>query len=262
MSIIAAAIVPHTPILIPQIGKKNLKKLEATRLAINKLAKNFAAKKIDTIFIISPHGPIQDDVFTINMQADYKTNFEEFGDFSTTRAWPGHIGLMHKIREALETTSPLQLISDEPIDYGASVPLLLLTEKLPNVKIIPVSYSGLPNDAHYLFGSLVKKQLQISTEQIAVVASGELSHRLTKETPAGYSPRGKKFDGKLIELLRKNKSQDIVNLDPELTGQAGECGLKSILILLGILNNVNYKPQLMSYEAPFGVGCLVMNFIL
>ena len=262
MPIVSAAIVPHTPILIPQIGKKNLKKLEATRLAISKLAKNFEAEKIDTILIISPHGLIQDDIFTINMRADYKINFEEFGDFSTTRSWPGHIGLMHKIREALETASPLQLISGEPIDYGTAVPLLLLTENLPKLKIIPLSYSGLPNKDHFLFGSQIKKQLQISNERIAVIASGELSHRLTKEAPAGYSPKGKKFDNKLIGLLRERKNQDIVNLDPELIASAEECGLKSILILLGILNNINYAPRLMSYEAPFGVGCLVMNFQL
>ena len=48
----------------------------------------------------------------------------------------------------------------------------------------------------------------------------------------------------------------------DLIAEAGECGLKSIVILLGILDGINYKPRLLSYEGPFGVGYLVMQFEL
>jgi hypothetical protein len=36
----------------------------------------------------------------------------------------------------------------------------------------------------------------------------------------------------------------------------------SILILLGILDEVKHEPQLLSYEYPFGVGYLTMEFKL
>ena len=74
--------------------------------------------------------------------------------------------------------------------------------------------------------------------------------------------KGKKFDKKLIEYLTKAKTAEILKMDREFIAEAGECGLKSIMILLGILNNINFLPQLLSYETPFGVGYLVMNFKL
>lgn len=43
--------------------------------------------------------------------------------------------------------------------------------------------------------------------------------------------------------------------------RAGECGLKSFTFILGILEaaGLNYQPQILSYEGPFGVGYLVAN---
>jgi aromatic ring-opening dioxygenase LigB subunit len=260
MSLIFSAVVPHPPILIPQIGKENLARLEDTQKAYQKLAKELVNKQVETILIISPHGLIQPDAFTMNLNPQFAANFEEFGDFSTKLSWPGDIGLTYKIRERMETRAPLQLISEEELDHGAAVPLYLLTQDLPSIKIIPLYYSGLLNEAHFKFGQLLNRELIYNKEQIAVIASGDLSHRLTKDAPAGYSPKGKKFDNKIIELLQKNKSQDIINLDHKLIAEAGECGLKSIIILLGILEGIKYEPQLLSYEAPFGVGYMVMNF--
>ncbi len=260
MALAFSAIVPHPPILIPQIGKENLVRLEDTQKAYQKLAEEIVDKQVETILIISPHGLIQPDAFTMNLNPQFTANFEEFGDFSTKLNWPGDIGLAHKIRERMETRAPLQMISEVNLDYGATVPLYLLTQKLPKVKIIPLYYSGLTNEAHFKFGRLLNRELIYNKEQIAVIASGDLSHRLTKDAPAGYSPKGKKFDNKIIELLKKNKSQDIVSLDYKLIAEAGECGLKSIIILLGILEGIKYEPRLLSYEAPFGVGYMIMNF--
>ncbi|MCU0679355.1 MAG: AmmeMemoRadiSam system protein A, partial [Planctomycetes bacterium] len=112
----------------------------------------------------------------------------------------------------------------------------------------------------FKFGQLLQPGLMISAENIALIASGDLSHRVTKDAPAGYSPKGKKFDKKIIDLLLKNKSQDLAGLDPKLATEAGECGLRALLIMLGAIDGIKHQPQLLSYEAPFGVGYAVVNF--
>ncbi|MBU4601067.1 AmmeMemoRadiSam system protein A, partial [Patescibacteria group bacterium] len=65
---------------------------------------------------------------------------------------------------------------------------------------------------------------------------------------------------KLIEYLKKKDAKSIIEIKHDLIYEAGECGLKSIVILLGILDGINCKPKLLSYEGPFGVGYLVMQF--
>ena len=54
----------------------------------------------------------------------------------------------------------------------------------------------------------------------------------------------------------------ILNMGEELVEEAGECGFRSIIILLGALSNLQqttYNLQLLSYEGPFGVGYLIAN---
>ncbi len=260
MPIIFSAITPHSPILIPSIGKENLSRLKATKSAMEKLEEDLRANDPDTILVISPHGLTQQDAFTINLNPEFEANFEEFGDFTTKLRFNGDVGLTYKIRERLETKAPLQLISEPNLDYGSSIPLSLLTGKLPDVKIIPLHYCGLDLQAHFKFGQLLKREFMVSNNKTAIIASGDLSHRLSKDAPAGYSPKGKKFDKKIIDYLAKRKTAELLEMDRHLIAEAGECGLKSIVILLGILGGINYEPKMLSYEAPFGVGYLVMNF--
>jgi len=65
-----------------------------------------------------------------------------------------------------------------------------------------------------------------------------------------------------MDRLLKNKARDILDIDQDLVAGAGECGLKSILILLGIMDGIKHDPKLLSYEYPFGVGYMVMDFKL
>ncbi|PLX20972.1 AmmeMemoRadiSam system protein B [Candidatus Parcubacteria bacterium] len=262
MSIVFSAISPHSPILVQSIGKENTNRLSATLNSIKKLESSLIESKPDTIFIISPHGSVQNNSFTMNLSPKFTGTFEEFGDHSTTLKYKGDFGLAYKIRERLETKAPLQLMSNEKLDYGSLVPISLLTQKLPNLKIIPIYYSGLSHQEHFDFGVLLQRELIYNNERIAVVASGDLSHSLSKDSPAPYSSKGKKFDAKLIEYLKKNDIDSILKMKETLIKEANECGLKSILILQGILSKIKHDPKMLSYEHPFGVGYLVMNFIL
>ena len=127
---------------------------------------------------------------------------------------------------------------------------------------MPIYFSLLDNQTHLEFGKTLKDLIISSDKRIAVIASGDLSHCLTKDSPAPYNADGKKFDETLIELLKNGDAQAVANIDPKLIKNAAECGLRSFLILLGILNGINYKTEILSYEAPFGVGYLVANLKL
>lgn len=264
MPIIFAGISPHPPILIPAIGKDNLKKIKKTQLALEKLEQELYAAKPDTVIVISPHGKILNDAFSINLSIEYEAGLEEFGDFSTKMKFKSDYMSIQEIRSADETKGkvPLVLVSEEKIDHGALIPLYYLLKHLPNTPIIPIYYSLLDCQAHYDFGKFLNNQIAKISKRIAIVASGDLSHRLTKNAPAGYSKQGEVFDKKLIELLEANKTDQILKIDEELIKEAGQCGLKSILILLGLLNGMNYKTEVFSYEKPFGVGYLVANMKL
>jgi len=256
-----AGIAPHPPILIPAIGKENVSQLAKTARGFEALENELAMAQIDTLLVISPHGLVKENFYTINSNPDFVVNFEAFGDFATSLKLKGDIVAPAQIKEAVQAEIPLKLISDPLLDHGCGVPLfLLLSKRLKNIKIIPLYYSFLDRENHFEFGRRLKKFLQTGDKKFGILASGDLSHRLTATAPAGYSPKGAKFDQKLVELIKAKKTKEVLGLSEELIEEAGECGLRSILILLGVLDGIEYTPEILSYEGPFGVGYAVVNF--
>lgn len=259
-----AAICPHPPIIIPTIGSPpDLEKVSQTIKGMNNLSEKFSKAKPETTLIISPHAPLDFDYFTINNSPILIGHFYNFGDFQTELIFKNNLNLIKEIKkECKKGNMPLREISVKKIDHGSLVPLFYLSQMHPNFKVVPLSFSFLEREAHFEFGEILYKVIKKSKERIALIASGDLSHRVTKNAPAGFSPKGKEFDEKLIELLKEKRIKEILDLSPDLIREAGECGYRSILILLGILNKINWELEIISYQAPFGVGYLVANFKL
>lgn len=262
------AILPHPPILVPEIGGEETKRIMATTKAIKKVAKDFSAEKIETVIIISPHAPLISEAFILSLAEKYEGDFSQFGFSGKTFEFEGNLELAEKIKEkalrrssgqAHEKNIPLMPIQNSRLDHGALVPLYFLSKK-QNFKIVLISYSILSHETHLKFGEIIKEIAENSKENIALVASGDLSHCLTKEAPAPYNPAGPKFDARIKELLKTQKFEEIINLDENLVEQAAECGYRSILILLGAIKDLNLKAEVLSYEGPFGVGYLVAKF--
>jgi aromatic ring-opening dioxygenase LigB subunit len=273
--IVFVAICPHPPIIIPKIGQENLGQVQKTISALGSLAEELYQAKPDSILVISPHGPIAQDRFCILGGQELYGNFAQFGDSEDEFKYKNDLDLARDIeKETQKVKIPLSIIDEDWLDHGMLVPLYYLTSgKLDNIPILGMGFSMLDLQTHFKFGQLISHISSLpsseaellrrtgKSQNLAIIASGDLSHRLTPDAPAGYSKKGKKFDEKLIDLLKKNKTEEILNLDPILIEEAGECGLRSIVILLGVLSQLStVKCQVLSYEGPFGVGYLVANF--
>jgi len=257
-----AAISPHPPIIILSIGGTETNKVKKTIDAMKKLAEYFALAKISTVIVISPHGPVDWHRMTINTSETLHGNFLNFGD-ETEMNFNNDTELAEKIFKLSEQSSiSVQKVRGIHLDHGTMVPLYFLAGKRSDLKVVSVAYSFLDYATHLAFGRAIYEAISWSDKNIAIIASGDLSHRLTQNAPAGYSSCGKEFDKKLIEFLEKGKVCDILALDPNLIEEAGECGLRSIIILLGALSATKSKFQKLNYEGPFGVGYLVGKYNL
>lgn len=258
-----ACFVPHSPLLVPEIGKDNLDKLSDTIKAYQELEQELYAAQPDVIMLISSHANKRGgNFFTINQNPNLKVNFKEFGDLITNLEYENEIGVGYQIKELCENDCEVMMTADEVLDYGSGIPLFMLTQHLKNIRIVSIGYGDLPAKDHIKFGEMIRKQIDHSRKRVAVIASGDLSHKLHKDSPSGYSPRGQEFDQAIIKNLQDKKIDNIINFDKELIDDAGECGFKSLLILLGIMKDMDFSPRQLSYQAPFGIGYLVEHFEL
>lgn len=237
-----------------------MKKVKNTVLAMEKLGRDLEELDPDTIIIISPHAPIADMyAFGINSKHHLEGSLENFG-LEKTLEFKNNLEIIEKINHTALVNEIPVYFHKSPLDHGSLVPLYYLTKNI-KPRIVHLSFSYLGFSIHYHYGQIIGKICAEISGKTAIIASGDLSHRLTFDAPAGYSPRGKEFDEKLIYFLSQKKEQSILELSHDFIEEAGECGLRSIIILLGSLKGEEWKLDILSYEGPFGVGYLTARLI-
>ncbi|MFA6513819.1 MAG: AmmeMemoRadiSam system protein B [Patescibacteria group bacterium] len=265
MPLIKAYLLPHSPLLIPEIGRANHSFLDKTNVAYQKIKEDLISSAIETIIIVSPHNQIGDKFFILNAAPEMELSFSDFGFIPPKNFFKGDILLCDHIKNQLKNESLIKIISEKNLDYGSAIPLHLLKTPETALKVLIISPAEkLELEEHFNFGLKLAEIIKNSDKKIAIIASGDLSHRLKRKSPGGYSPKGAKFDNKLIEYLSESNTakENILKMDKKLILEASECGLKPIIITLGILEENNWDANILAYQTDFGVGYLSLEFIL
>ena len=252
-------IAPHPAIIIPEIGRNELDKVSDTVSGMRKLSMLFKEESPDLLIVITPHGSVFREGPSILVGKKLNGNFGQFGfpsiqvDFETDRE------LLELVEQETADGSlkPVFLESNSFLDHGAMVPLYYLNEAGLKVPGLHITFGFNPPRDLYRFGQALRRAIEKRGLKTAVLASGDLSHRLIHGAPAGFNPRGAEYDRLLIDLLGSGKVEEIIDLDPRLIEEAGECGYRSFVIALGTIDGEKFETDILSYEGPFGVGYLV-----
>lgn len=266
MGIKCASLLPHPPIIIDEIGGHELKKAQQTVEGFKKTVKEIAdfQEKIDLLVFITPHGPVFRSTASIIVKNDLQGNFGDFGHPQLKFSEKSDINfseeLLKKTDQKNLSLQPLRkkdLMSygiDQELDHGILVPLYYLKNAGIKLPIIPISIGFISYQELYNIGREITKTAEKLNYNIAVIASGDLSHRLKRGAPAGFHPDAHLFDEKLIKYFKAEDFESILNFDSELVDKAGECGLRPIVTMLGALAQKDAAVEVNSYEGPFGVG--------
>lgn len=259
MSLVFAAIIPHSPLLVPNIGKKNQELFTATLEACKIISTQLQASQPDVVIIVSNDETKPSPSFAINISPKYNSDLSAFGDLVTRWQFKGELRLAAQFREGLEGKETIQLISNEELHYTASIPLSLagVTEA---ISVMPIITNKANLKTHFLFGQHIQKSILDSDKKIAVIVSADLSHRLNKKSPVGYLAKAKKLDQKIITSLTTGRTKEILSLPDNVLEEAAVEDLGPIAVLLGILENFDWPSRLLSYESPFGVGHVVIGY--
>lgn len=268
MNLVFAAISPHPPLLIPQVGGKDLQKISETVLGMRKLANVFREAEVETLIVISPHTLVYPDRFDVCGMEKVFGSFAPFGAPDVMMEFKNDLELARQIDETANKADLKTFLYNNDgeffeLDHGIMVPLFYLAKEYESaLKVIPIAYSNLSRAQHFSFGQVLAEAIKKYPGRVGILASGDLSHRLIQGAPNGYSKAGKEFDEKIVSDMKNNNTKSILYYDEDFVEDAGECGYRSILILLGALDGLDAKPDVLSYEGPFGVGYLVANYKL
>jgi len=257
-------IFPHPPIMVEEVGRDEAKRVTGSIDGAMEASERIAGIKPDTIVIITPHGTLFRDAMTIASDEKLAGSLSRFGAPGVKLTFDNDLELVDKIMEQADKKGTYCIPMNEDVkktyklepglDHGTIVPLYFVNKKYNNFKLVHITYSLLPRDQHYKLGTAIKDAVEQLERKVVVIASGDLSHRLTKDAPAGFSPQGKEFDKKYIELIAAGEIRKLLSMPAEFLESAGECAYNSTVVLMGCLDGCSVKGEILSYEGPFGVG--------
>ena len=212
MSILASFIVPHPPLIIPNIGKGSEKQVSKTISAYKEIAKQIATLNPETIIISSPHAPMYSDYFYISSSKTLTGNLANFGTPEISFTEEVDTKLVDEISSLAQKyhfpTS--KEIPSVPLDHGTMIPLYFIREELPKCLIIVIGLSTLPLITNYQMGTIIKEAVNNLNRNVVYIASGDLSHKLQEYGPYGFATEGPIYDKKIMDICRTSNFYELL----------------------------------------------------
>jgi AmmeMemoRadiSam system protein A len=135
-----------------------------------------------------------------------------------------------------------------PLDHGAVVPLWFLAEAGWTGPTAVLAWGGDPE----ALGRALAAAATATPERWAILASGDMSHRLQPGAPSGFDPRAKDFDAAVVTRLRAFAPMS--GIDAELRALAAEDVVTSVVAAEAAVGGAVTGRRVLAYEGPFGVG--------
>jgi aromatic ring-opening dioxygenase LigB subunit len=222
-------------------------------------AQHIVEKNVDVVVVLSPHTPRYRNAFGVAEGYKIEGTFEQFGrpDLCATFTSDTHI---QKTLESIAAESGVSLkpIPSHQIDHGALVPLHFLKECEFQGNVIIIGFPAANSESdRKLLGEVIRKTAIASGKSWALVASGDMSHRLTPGAPAGFHPQAERFDRLVVKCVESGNYENATSIDSALRELAAEDVVESLDVAAAVLQGNSHGRKLLSYESPFGVGYLV-----
>lgn len=267
--IVFAGFVPHPPLLIEGVGDEYKPEAAQTDQAYRQLAAHLVEAQPSTVLVVTPHGPVFSDAYTMAGWDTLQGDFTPFGS-AVSMTWEADTEYCRQAETlAASRGLPLVVVNSRQLashrystglDHGTMVPLWYLQQAGWKGKVVCIRIGGLFPRQCYDIGKVLAEAT--GEKKVALLASGDMSHCLSENGPSPYNPAGAEFDEAVAAALQNSDYQAVLAIPPELRQRAAECGWRPLITLLGALDGRESNSRVLSYQGPFGVGYLVALFTL
>lgn len=257
MGIMAAFMVPHPPLIVPEIGRGEERKIQRTIETYRKIAERIGQLQPDTIVLTSPHQVMYADYFHISPGKGAKGDFGQFRAGQVKMEVPYDeifVENLCKLADARNLSAGIMGEREKRLDHGTMVPLYFVNQFWKDYKLVRIGLSGLPFARHYELGQCIKETTEVLDRKVVLIASGDLSHHLKEDGPYGYRKEGPEYDARIMDVMGRGEFGELLEFSEDFCEKAGECGHRSFAIMAGALDRTEVIAERLSYEGPFGVG--------
>ena len=257
MSVVGAIMVPHPPILLPEVGRGEEQKISATAEAYEKAAAFAAELNPDTIVLSSPHSIMYADYFHISPGKSAKGDMGQFRAPQVRFRVDYDTEFVKELSKRCEQEDfPAGTLGERrsELDHGTMIPLYYVDHYWQNYKLVRIGLSGLPLADHYRLGQMIRETAEKLNRRVLFIGSGDLSHKLREDGPYGFVREGPVYDERIMDVMGRAAFDELLDFDENFCDKAAECGHRSFCIMAGSLDGKSLETERLSHEGTFGVG--------
>ncbi len=257
MPVVGAIMVPHPPIILPEVGRGEEKKISESDRAYKKAAALAAELRPDTIVLSSPHSVMYADYFHVSPGERARGDMGRFGAPQ----------LRFEVKYDSAFSSALERLAERDgfpagtegersaeLDHGTMIPLYYIDRCYTDYRLVRVGLSGLSLADHYRMGRLIARTADELGRRVLFVGSGDLSHKLLAEGPYGFAAEGPEYDERVMDVMGRAAFDELLDFDGGFCDRAAECGHRSFCMMAGALDGLSLETEKLSHEGSFGVG--------
>jgi hypothetical protein len=231
--LIAAAVVPHPPVLVPEVAQGLSPDLDSLRAACGTAVGRLYAAGADEVLIVGA-GPQQ------GTEVRSRGSFRAYGvDLAVDGQW----GPVTQSEDASENAVPMTL------------PFLIAAWLLRDRPAEPVRRPVMVDQASGAFAIAGGRQ--------AMLVLGDGSASRTPQAPGHFDERAEAYDAAVARALGTADAAALAALEPGLSRELHVAGLPAWRVLAAgaTASGVEYDADLLYDQAPYGVGYFVATWL-
>lgn len=235
--LLTGALVPHAPVLLPQVNGAGGVALRAAAAALD-------LSEHEVLIFVSPHGA-SDRVY-----ARAEGDLSGFGVSGLEVRAKVDAGLAEGLAQRWDRP-----LADDALDHGALVPVALLRPERPVVAVAIGERDDGAAEALESGRSLARAIGELNVEgSIAVIVSGHGSAALSARAPLTDRPEGHRLQEAILEAATTDLSS-LLEIPEGWWEQGGSCSAGAFATLASLFPG--RALDISAQDAPFGVGYMV-----
>ncbi len=253
MALVFTALTPNTPDLLEDFGTDTSSPIVQ---AMKTLEGELYFSKPDTIVVLTTHGAEVSELVNVNINSRLVIDWPE-GVSIKKDAFVGDVELIAHMNGAVDAGGdvvPMTIIAPSKVPVEAGIPLLYLLDHLDDVKVIIISMAELEIQDHVAFGRFLHNEFVQSNKRVAVIATGHfgnISH-----------PEQATFHHLVQKSIQDTDLAHMLSINSDIVEKADTDIMKPLAVMVGLLETVHIRAEILSQEVCSGKDCIVTNFVI
>lgn len=239
--LVAAAVCPCPPLLVPEVASGAAPELDAVRAACADALGVLAASRPDLLVVVGPAGLDGTETYPQGATGSFKGFGVDFGVFlGTTETAAGSVPGSAADRALPQSLATGAWLLSRTQWADAPVEGLGVGERLPGVLCAEEG-----------------RKLSARAERVALLVLGDGSACRTLKAPGYLDERAEGFDAAVARALGAADTASLMALDEHLAYELKAAGRAPWQVLVGAAEGAGLDGQLLYDDAPYGVGYFV-----